>query len=64
MLFRIPLYFLTQSSTYFADFFKDRDVGSVVCLTEDDVSGTSFANLLSVLRPPYVLTVIYESCWC
>jgi hypothetical protein len=56
-LFRIPSYFLTQDSAHFASFLADKNANEVMHITDGDISSSSFANLLLVLRPRYSSTL-------
>jgi hypothetical protein len=54
MMFRIPHFFLSQSSTYFAQILSENRVpGEVFHISDADVSSSAFAHLLYVLYPPY-----------
>jgi hypothetical protein len=56
MMFRIPHFFLSQSSTYFAHILSDNRVpGEVFHISDADVSSSAFAHLLYVLYPPYAI---------
>jgi hypothetical protein len=54
-LFRIPLYFFNEASATFAALLEKNDVSRIIHITDPDVSASAFANLLKVLRTPYVL---------
>jgi hypothetical protein len=58
-LFRIPHFFLSQSSTYFAKMLAERASSiDIFQVTESDVTSPAFANLLYVLYPRCVPAVL------
>jgi hypothetical protein len=52
--FRIPAFYLTHDSPYFAELVSLHAPGRVLHIIDKDVSSSAFANLLNVIRPPCV----------
>jgi hypothetical protein len=51
--FRIPLYFLTEESEHFQQFFQGKDLSGEVHISEEGVTSSAFASFIRVLRPRY-----------